>query len=97
MAHPSKKSTQSSSNGGGDKNPSRAKIDSSHKLPMKKKRKNFVVQAEEPEIESEDMELDTDMDSVFRNIDQPGDAIEHSLPMKIAETEIFDEDESFVF
>jgi hypothetical protein len=51
--HPSKKATHKSSNGGGDKNPSRIKIDISHKLPMAKKRKNNAGQAEEAEIESE--------------------------------------------
>jgi hypothetical protein len=42
MAHPSKKETHKSSNGGGDKNPPCGKIDSSHKLPLTKKRKNIV-------------------------------------------------------
>jgi hypothetical protein len=57
MTHPSKKATQKSSNGGGDKNPPRGKIDSSHKLPVTKKRKNIVGQAEEPETESETCNL----------------------------------------
>jgi hypothetical protein len=96
-AHPSKKATQNSSNEGGDKNPPRGKIDSSHKLPVRKKRKNVVGQAEEPETESEDMELETDLDNVFCNVDQPANAIHHSSIMEIAETDIFDEDESFVF
>jgi hypothetical protein len=39
MVHPSKKNTHNSSNGGGDNNPPSAKIDSSHKLPVMKKRK----------------------------------------------------------
>jgi len=64
---------------------------------VEKKRKKIVGQAEEPEIESENMELETDLDSIFRNLDQPGDAIQHSRPMDIVDTEIFDEDESFVF
>jgi hypothetical protein len=51
----------------------------------------------ELEIESENMELQTDLDSVFRNLDQLGDAIQHSLPMDIADIEFFYEDESFVF
>jgi len=75
--HPSKKATHNSSNKEGDKNPPRGKIDSSHKLPMRKKRKNVVEQAEEPRTESEDMELETD---------QPRDAIQHSPPMEIDET-----------
>jgi hypothetical protein len=97
MAHPSKKETHNSSNRGGDKNPPHGKIDSSHKLPVRKKRKNIVGQAEEPETESEDMELETDLDNVFHNVDQPGDAIHHNPLMEIDETDIFYEDESFVF
>jgi hypothetical protein len=50
-----------------------------------------------PEIESENMELDIDIDSIFCNLDQPGDAIQHSHSMDIVDTEIFDEDESFIF
>jgi hypothetical protein len=50
MTHPSKKETHNSSNGGGDKNPPPGKIDSSHKLPVRKKRKNVVQEAEEPEL-----------------------------------------------
>jgi hypothetical protein len=64
---------------------------------MEKKRKKIVGQAEEPEIESENMELYTDLDSVFRNLDQAGDRFQHSQPMDIIDTEIFYEDECFVF
>jgi hypothetical protein len=64
-AHPSKKATQKSSNRGGDKNPPRGKIDSSHKFPPTKKRKNIVEQIEEPEIESEHMQLETFMDALL--------------------------------
>jgi hypothetical protein len=42
MTHPSKKETQKYSNEGGDKNSPRTKIDSSHKFPLTKKRKNIV-------------------------------------------------------
>jgi hypothetical protein len=52
MVHPSKKATQKSSNGGGDKNPPCINIDSSHKIPLTKKIKNNAGQAEEPESES---------------------------------------------
>jgi hypothetical protein len=44
---------------------------------MRKKRKNVVGKEEEP-IESEDMELDIDLDNIFCNVDQPSDAIHHS-------------------
>jgi hypothetical protein len=96
-AHPSKKSTHDSSKRGGYKNPPSSKIDSSHKLPVRKKRKNAMQEAKEPGTESEDMELDTGLENVFPNVDQPGEVINHNPLMEIAETEIFDEDESFVF
>jgi hypothetical protein len=64
---------------------------------VEKKRKKIVGQVEEPKIESENMELDTYLDSIFHNLDQPGDAIQHSLPMDIVDTNFFYEDESFVF
>jgi len=63
---------------------------------MEKKRKKIVGQVEKLEIESENMELETDLDSIFHNLDQPEDAIQHSHPMDIADTEIFYEDKSFV-
>jgi hypothetical protein len=57
-AHPSKKETHKSSNRGGDKNPPRTKIDSSHKIPLTKKRKNNAGHAEEPKIESGQLQLE---------------------------------------
>jgi hypothetical protein len=62
-----------------------------------KKRKNIVGQAKEPEIESEDMQLETSVDVVFRKVDPPANAIYHSSTMEIAQTDIFYEDESFIF
>ena len=97
MAHHNNKETQSSSNGGGDNDPPHSKIDSSHKLPVNKKRKKNVGQAKELEIQSENMELDTNLDSMICFLDHPRDAIHHSHPMDISVTENFDEDESFVF
>jgi hypothetical protein len=97
MAHPSKKATQKHSNGGGDKNPPRGKIDSSHKIPVTKKRKNIVGKAKEPETESENMQLETNVDDVFCKVDPPANMMHHGLTMEIAETDIFDEDESFIF
>ena len=54
-------------------------------------------QEEEPKIQSENMELELDLDSVFCYLDYPRDAIQHSCPMHISDTKNFDEDESFVF
>jgi hypothetical protein len=75
--HQIKKVTHSSSGGGGDKNPPSGKIESSHKLPLRKKRKNIVQEEEGPRGESdihdlslEDMELEIDIEKVFPNIDQ---------------------------
>jgi hypothetical protein len=95
--HHSNKETQSSSNGGGDNDPPHPKIYSSHKIPVDKRRKTIVGHAEELEIESENMELEPNLDNIFCYLDYPGDAIQHSRPMDISDTENFDEDESFVF
>jgi hypothetical protein len=35
------------------------------------------------------MELETDLDSIIHKLDQPGDMIQHSHPMEIAETKFF--------
>ena len=43
------------------------------------------------------MQLETVVDDVFRKVDLPTDAMHHSLTMEIVETDIFYEDESFVF
>jgi hypothetical protein len=40
--HPYRKVINNSSGGGGDKNPPPGKIESSHKLPLRKKRKNII-------------------------------------------------------
>jgi hypothetical protein len=86
--HPSKKETQKSSNEGGDKNPPHIKIDSSHKIPLTKKRKNNAGQADEPEIESEQVQLEIETEHMHKI---------GSSTVEIAETDIFYEDESFVF
>jgi hypothetical protein len=96
MAHPSKKETHKSSNGGGDKNPPRTKIDSSHKIPLTKKRKNIVGQVDKLKIESEQMQLEIETQHIHK-IGLFVDVIHHSSTMEIAETDIFYEDESFVF
>jgi hypothetical protein len=54
----SKKATQNSSNAGGHKNPPHDKIDISHKLPMRKKRKNVVGKTKDPKTEIENTPRD---------------------------------------
>jgi hypothetical protein len=95
--HHNNKETQSSSNRGEDNDPPHYKINSSHKIPVEKKRKNKLGQVEESKIQSENMELDTDLDSMIIFLDRPEDAIHHSHPMDISVTENFDEHESFMF
>jgi hypothetical protein len=60
MAYPSKKVTQSYSSRGGDKNPPSCKIESSHKLPARKKLKKIVQEEEGPrgEIDIHDLSLE---------------------------------------
>jgi len=88
IVHPSKKDTNKSSNGGGDKNPPHIKIDSFHKIPLTKKRKNDAIQADEPEIESEQVQLEIET----KHMHKIG-----SSAVEISKTEFFYEDESFVF
>jgi hypothetical protein len=97
MNHHNNKETHNSSNRGGDNDPPHSKIDSSHKLPVENKRKKNVGQAEDLEIQSENMEIDTNLDAMFPFFDQLGDAIHHSHPMDISVAQNFEEDESFVF
>jgi hypothetical protein len=66
VAHHSNRETQSSSNKGGDNDPPHSKNDSSHKLPVEKKRKTILGQEEEPE---QGMEVDTDLDAMFPFLD----------------------------
>jgi hypothetical protein len=96
MAHPSKKKTQKYSNEGGDKNPPHTKIDSYHKFPLTKKRKNIIGQADEPIIQSEQMKLEIEIEHMHK-VGPSTDAMHHSFAMEITEIDIFYEDESFVF
>jgi hypothetical protein len=87
MAHPSRKVTNSSSGGGGEKNPPPGKIESSHKLPLRKKRKNIMQEEEDQHIESdinsfslEDMELEA---GYRENVSHIGSAREHDPPESI--------------
>jgi hypothetical protein len=104
VAHPSRKVINSSLGGGGDKNPPPGKIESSHKLPLRKKRKNILQEEEENHIESdinnfslEYMELEDDIEKMIPNIDHPGGMVHQNPSLEIVENETFDEEESFVF
>jgi hypothetical protein len=103
IAHPSKKVTNNSSCGGGDKNLPPGNIERSHKIPLKK-RKNIVQEEEENNVESDinrfslkDMELKADIEKMFPNIDHPVGTTHQNQSLEIAENEIFYEEESFVF
>jgi hypothetical protein len=67
VVHPIKKFVNNSSSGGGDKNPPFEKIESFHKLPLRKKRKTLL----ENDIQSfslEDMELEANIEKTFPGI-----------------------------
>jgi hypothetical protein len=85
--HPSKKETQKSSNGGGDKNPPRINIDSSHKVPLTKKRKSNAGHAEEPQTESGKLQIEIEVEQMQKI---------GSSTVDISDTECFDIDESFI-
>jgi hypothetical protein len=85
--HQIKKVTHTSFGGGGDKNPPSGKIESSHKICLRKKKKIIVQEEEGPQDESEirnlsleDMELDIDIEKMFPNVDQPEDTA-HDNPL----------------
>jgi hypothetical protein len=104
MNHPSRKFTNSSSGGEGEKNPPLGKIESSHKIPLRKKRKNVVQEEEYQCIESninsfslEYMELEEDIEKMFPNINHPRKTTHQNSSLEIIENEIFNEKESFDF
>jgi hypothetical protein len=85
--HPSKKETQKSSNGGGDKNPPRINIDSSQKAPLTKKIKNNAGHAEEPESKSGKLQIEIEVEQIQKI---------GSSAVDISDTKFFDLDEPFV-
>jgi hypothetical protein len=102
--YPSKKVTHSYSSGGRDKNPPFEKIESSHKIHVRKKQKNIVQEEEGPRGESdihdlslEDMELEIYIEKVFPNDDHLERNAPQNPQMEIIGTETFDEEESFAF
>jgi hypothetical protein len=103
-AHRTRKVTKSSSIGGGEKNPPLGKIESSHKLPLIRKRKNVVQGEEDHHIENdinnfslEDMELEADIEKFFLIIDQSGNTAHQNSSLEIIENETFNEEGSFTF
>jgi hypothetical protein len=72
MAHPSRKVTNISSGREGEKKPPPGKIESSHKLPLRKKRENIVQEEKDQRMESDinrfslgDMGLEAGIDKKF--------------------------------
>jgi hypothetical protein len=103
-SHPTRKVTNSSSRNEGENNPPLGKIKSSHKLPLRKKRKNIVQEEEHRRIENdinkfslEDMELKVDIKKFFPTIDQPGNTAHQNSSLEIIENETFSEEYSFSF
>jgi hypothetical protein len=104
VAHPVKKVVNSSSSGGGEKNPPPGKIESSHKFPVRKKRKNLVQEEEDNLIENdiqifslEDMELEADIEKIFPAIEQPENMAQQNSLLEVVGNETFSEEESFTF
>jgi hypothetical protein len=104
MAHPIKKVFNSSSSGGGEKNPPTRKIKSSHKLPVRKKRRNLVQEEEDNLIENdiqifslEDMELEVDIEKIFLPMEQPENMAQKNDLLEVVGNETFSEEESFTF
>jgi hypothetical protein len=102
--HPTRKITKIISSYGGERNPHPGKIESSHKLPMRKKRKNVVQEEEENIIENdinsfslENMELEVDIEKCFPTIDQSGNMAQQNLSLEIVANETFSEENSFSF
>jgi hypothetical protein len=80
------------------------KIESSHKLPLRKKRKSIAQEEEGHRIENDInnfslkyMELEADMEKMFPNFGQRGGTTHQNHSLEIIENETFDEEESFVF
>jgi len=102
--HPFKKVFNSSSSGGGEKNILPGKIESSHKLPMRKKMKNLVQEEEDNIIENdiqrfslEDMELEVDIEKKFLAMEQPENMAQQNSLLEVIGNETFSEEESFTF
>ena len=104
MTHPVRKIANSISSGGGEKNISPEKIENSHNLPVRKKRKNLIQEEEDNLIENDiqifsldDMELEVDIEKIFPALEQPGIVTQQNALLEFAANEIFSEEESRTF
>jgi hypothetical protein len=103
MPCPVKKFVNNSSSGRGDKNPPSEKIESSHKLHVRKKRKTPLQEEEnnllKNDIQSfslEDMELEADIEKIqFPKIEQHEHVVQQNIALEVVGNESFSEDESF--
>jgi hypothetical protein len=80
------------------------KIENSHKLPVRKKRKNLVQEEEDNLIENDiqsfsldDMELEVDIEKIFPVMEQPENIIQQNSLLEVVANETFSEEESFTF
>jgi hypothetical protein len=103
-AHPTKKVTNNGSSGEGENNPPLGKIESSHKIPLRKKRNNVLQEEEYHRIKNdtnsfslEDMELEVDIEKLFPTIDHPRNTTHQNSSLEIIENETFSEVEPLSF
>ena len=104
MAHPNRNIANSSSSGGGEKNPTLGNIENSHKFFVRKKRKKLIQEEEDNLIENDiqifsldDMELEADNEKIFHVIEQPKIVTQKNVLLEVVANEIFREEESFTF
>jgi hypothetical protein len=100
--NPVKKSINNSSSGGGYKNPPSGKIESYHKLPVRKKRKtslqleeNNLLENDIQNLSLEDMELEADIKKIFPRIEQHEHVFQQNTASEVRRNESFIEEESF--
>jgi hypothetical protein len=104
MAHPIRNIANSRSSGRGEKNPPFGKIENSHKMHVRKKRKNLIQEEEENLIENyiqifslDDMELEANIEKIFPAMGEPKIVTQQNVLLEVVANEIFSEEESFTF
>jgi hypothetical protein len=103
-AHLVRKIYKNNSSSGGEKNHPLEKIENSHKLSVRKKRKNLIQEEEDNLIENEiqrfsldDMKLEVDIEKIFPTMEQPEIVTQKNVLLEVVSNEIFSEEESFTF